>query len=657
MTEIFDEFFDSGKEESVSPFLTKESRKWGKNLHLKSAILAAFFLGLSFLTPVHGLSLLFAYFFAGIPALIASIEDLFDFEINIDVLMTLAAFLSVLIGSGQEGALLLVLFSFSTALEEAVRTKARGKLSSMKKLAPTKALVVTTEGKMVERSVRDIAPGSVIHVRAGDIVALDGIVLRGTSSVNLVHLTGENLPVRKIVGDEVQAGSRNLEGAITLKVLRGSSESALAKIALLIEEAEKAKPQLERWFDRFSSAYAMTIIGLAVIFALTFPFLLKIPFLGTEGSIYRSLAFLIAASPCALIIALPIAYLSAISASASKGILLKGGVVLDALASCKKIAIDKTGTLTTGVLDCVAIEGEGSIDSAISMAAALEQSANHPIAFAILRLNAEKKLSIPQLNHFKLHPGYGLEGKFGDLLLFIGNVDFILPKLTEEKKQAVFEKIKEIEKHGEVMALFLMGDSLFFFRFKDRLRPEAELAVRELKTKCKMSVVVLSGDHYSSVSTISKEAGIEEFYSDLRPDEKLKKIAELAKKENLAMVGDGINDAPALAMASVGISMGQGGSQTAIDASDIVLLRDAIDLLPWLVKKARATTKIVKQNLAFALAAILIATTPALLGWIPLWVAVLLHEGGTVAVGLNALRLLKDERKAPEGTAKRKQKV
>lgn len=640
--DIFDEFFDSGMEESISPFLTRDSRKWGKNLHLKASSIAAFLLICSFLFPVSSpIFLLFTYFFAGIPALIASVEDTLNFEINIDVLMTLAAFLSVLIGSGAEGALLLVLFSFSHAMDDAVRTKAKGAISAIKKVAPTKAFVIGHEGVLIERSVKDIRPHTLIFVKAGEIVPLDGKVVKGASSVNLVHLTGENAPVLKKEGDQVAAGSRNLEGSLTIEVLRTSSDSTIAQIIKLIMQAQSAKPKLERLLDKISSKYAMTIIGLSILIALSFPFLLSLDFLGKQGSIYRALSFLIAASPCALIIAVPIAYLSAVSVCARKGILLKGGIVLDALATCKAIALDKTGTLTEGELTLLKIQkvttgdSDGYSDLAFQLAYTLERNVIHPIAKAIINEAEEKKIPPLTITDFTSHPGYGLEANYDGKKVFIGNKDFIFPKLNN--KEVVEEKVRL---ENTPYTLLLYEDKVFIFRFKDRLRADVKKTLVALKQKWKLRLLMLTGDHYESAKVIANEADIDEFYADLRPDQKLNIIDTLAKKENLAMVGDGINDAPSLARATVGISMGKKGSATAVDASDIVLLNDNIEHLEWLFNKGYATKKIVYQNLFFALLAILAATIPAIFGWIPLWTAVLVHEGGTVAVGLNALRLL-----------------
>jgi len=350
----------------------------------------------------------------GIPSLIDSIEDIISLEINIDVLMTLAAFSSVLIGSGMEGALLLVLFSISHAMEHAVSSKAKSAINTLTKLTPTVAFVVKDDGSLIERSVKDIAKGTKILIKADQVIPLDGKVIEGTSSVNLVHLTGENLPITKKEGDTVPSGGRNLEGSLTIEVTHTCADSTLSKIIQLVTQAQEARPRLQRWFDKLSRAYAISIILLATTFALTMPLFLNIPYLTLEGSIYRALAFLIAASPCALIIAIPIAYLSAISICARNGILIKGGITLDALASCKVFAFDKTGTLTTGVLKCQAIEtltdvSQEKIDQALSIAYALERNAIHPVAQAIVSYAEERGALLTKLEGFKSIPGYGLE--------------------------------------------------------------------------------------------------------------------------------------------------------------------------------------------------------------------------------------------------------
>jgi heavy metal translocating P-type ATPase len=648
----FEEFFEQGSIDSLSPFLTPESRLWGINLTLKSSLLAAVFLLVSFILayypqmkPFSNILLITVYFLAGVPALIEAIEDLMNFDINIDILMTVAAFSSVLIGSGFEGGLLLVLFALSGAMEDAVTLKAKGAISSLNKLSPTRATVVEGDGTLIEKSVKEILPGTVILIKAGQLVPLDGVVIAGNSSVNLVHLTGENFPISKGPHDQVPAGARNLDGSLTLTVTRTSSDSTLSRIIELVTQAQDARPKLQRWFDKLSQSYAITIIILSALFALIFPFLLHIPFLGVEGSVYRALTFLIAASPCALIIAIPIAYLSAISICAKKGILLKGGIALDALASCKAIALDKTGTLTTGDLTLVSIDPLTSTTNlsseVLGVAYALEKNAIHPIAKAIMNFAQKQKIQSVPLKNFRSFPGQGLEAIFNNVPVAIGRPEFIGERASVEQRLLLYSKIEAFKARGELVSILLMNTDLYIFRFTDTIRQDIKNTLQSLQ-KQNVELYMLTGDHAQSAKRVANELGIKKFNADLKPEDKLNIVSELSKTKGLAMVGDGINDAPALARASVGICMGKVGSTTAIDAADIILLRDNIELLDWLMNKARQTQAIVRQNLLIAAGAILIATTPALTGMIPLWLAVVLHEGGTVLVGLNALRLLRD---------------
>ena len=655
--EIFTEFFELGKQESGSPFLLPDSRTWSINLTLRTTFLAALLLIISFILSFYPsalsyshLILIFVYFLAGVPALIESIEDLIDGEINIDILMTLAAFSSILIGSGMEGALLLVLFALSGSMEDAVTTKAKGALSSLYKLSPTKVCILREDGVLIEKAIKDVTIGTRILVKAGQIVPLDGIVLIGTSSVNLVHLTGENLPVTKTIGDEVPAGGRNLEGALTMEVTRTSADSTLAHIIELVTKAQESRPILQRWFDSLSKRYAITIISLAAIFSVTLPFLLNIPFLGVEGGLYRALTFLIAASPCALIIAIPIAYLSAVSACARKGILLKGGVTLDALARCHVIAFDKTGTLTTGELICTAIEpliSKTNLDPtiALSIAYSMEKNAVHPIANAIIRCAEQTSLNKISIDNFRSIPGYGLEATTilndTEYPVYIGRPNFIADKLPLEIKQLLLQRVQKIEEEGELLAVLTIGTNPFIFHFKDTPRHKIVDMLKSIN-KRGLTSIMLTGDHFASAQRIAKELNIGQFYAALTPEDKLNHVAKLSEKKGLAMIGDGVNDAPALARATVGICMGKVGSSAAIDAADIILLHDNIELLDWIISKAKQTQSIVKQNLSLAAAAIIIASLPALSGIIPLWLAVVMHEGGTILVGLNALRLLRD---------------
>ena len=639
-----EQYFSSGYEESENPFITKDSRKWGKHVALMGSLFALIFLIISYTLksispPLSSLFLVFVYFLAGTPSLIRSLEDIFDWNINIQVLMTLAALLSVLIGAELEGGLLLVLFALSESLEETVTQKTKGALNALHKLAPTTAYIVASDGLVYPKSVREIELETLILVKAGEVVPLDGIVVAGTSYINLSHLTGESVPVSKKVGDEIPAGALNTDGSLTIKVSKTSAESTLSKIIRLITEAGESKPKLQRFLDQFSRQYASSVILLSLGFGLLLPlFFPGMAYVGKEGSIYRALAFLIAASPCALIIATPTAYLSAISTCARRGILLKGGIVLDALAKCNILAFDKTGTLTTGKLTCTQIEILGNSitkEEAIAIAAGLERAAHHPIAEAITTYAESLNIPQKQIDQVKVLSGKGVEGFCNNKKVVIGSAEFILTLISDSaKKMEIQQKLSHA---GHIITLLLAETSVLIFHFSDELRPNAYNTIKKLKENLK--VVMLTGDHTENAQFVGKAVGIEEIFANLSPADKLAKIRKLGETSPLIMVGDGINDAPALMQAMCGIAMGTVGSATAIEAADIVLLRDDISIIGWLHKKARQTRLVVAQNLIFALLIICCATTLSICGIIPLWLAVILHEGSTVLVGLNSLRL------------------
>lgn len=644
-----EDYLASGCEETENPFITEESRKWGKHVSLIGAIGAAFFLFTAYVTEYFSLTLshfflLFVYFLTGTPAIIRSISEIKSLNINIQVLMTLAAFLSFIIGGELEGGLLLVLFALSEALEDLVMKKTKGALHSLQKLSPTMAYVVEQDGSIYPKSVREITLDTVILVKAGEIVPLDGEIIEGSSFISLAHLTGESVPIPKKPKDTIPAGSMNIDGVLTIQVKKTSKESSLAKIIQLITQAQASKPRLQKLLDRFGRTYATSVIAISAAFAIFLPLIFSIPYLSTEGSIYRSLAFLIAASPCALIIATPTAYLAAISTCARKGVLLKGGIVLDALSRCKKIAFDKTGTLTTGKLTCADItclDDYVNEQTALSVAAGLEKAAIHPIAQAIEETAQKKQTPLQNIEEITVIAGNGITGvteiNQEKVPVCIGSKDFILEKISDAAyKDRILEQISH---EGHVVTLLLVKDCVCIFHFTDEMRENAKEILQELKKD--FDIILLTGDHDDNAQHVAQSLGIEHIYANLQPEDKLKIIKDLAEKHPMVMVGDGLNDAPSLVESMVGIAMGQIGSQTAVDAADIVLLRDDISVIHWLYKKAVSTVSIVKQNVIFALAVIGLATTLSIFGIIPLWLAVVMHEGSTVLVGMNSMRLLR----------------
>jgi len=646
---LFREFFEMGLEESASPFLDEKARAISRNFDLKLALFAAILLVATFClsmlahTPLTEIFLVAIYLIVGVPSLIESIEDLSKKDINIDVLMTVAAFSAYFLGNGLEGALLLVLFAISGALEESVSLKAKSALRAIHSLAPSKALIVDEEGRCIERAIQDVPVGAHIFVRSHEIVPLDGIIIDGATFISMAHLTGESTPIAKRAGDEIASGAKLLDGSLTIQVTHTSLHSTVARIVELITKAEAGKPKLERFFDRLSRRYALSIISFSFLFAILAPFILHIGYEGREGSIYRALAFLIAASPCALILAVPTAYLSALSSLAKKGIVLKGGVILDSLKQCSMVAFDKTGTLTLGELSLTRIDRipQSTLQDEVvlSIAASLERNATHPIAKAIVKEADMLHTPLFRVENVNVIPGSGVTGDIfiGDLIkkVFIGDIK------KDFGNDAFRSLIVHRQQEASILAALTVDDEFYLLSFEDRPRPAVAGMLQHLE-KLHRQVIMLTGDYKKVAEKIAALLGIKRFEAELTPEDKLRRIEELSLQHGLAMVGDGINDAPALARATVGICMGKIGSTAAQEVSDVVLLRDNIEYMDVLFAKAEKTGKIVRQNLMIATFAIIGASLPALCGVVPLWLAVILHEGGTVIVGLNATRLLKD---------------
>lgn len=652
----FRDFIESGSSESASPFLRPKARKLATLLELPMSITSAslwtFALLLHLTTSwifYSSILLTLVYFFSGTRALYRAFVDLNKKMINIDVLMTMAAYLCLITDSALEGALLLVLFDISRNLERLVTSKARLSLMSLRNLAPEKAWVV--EGSKTPRlsdphtlrHIEDITPGSFIAVRAGELIPLDGIIVEGGGSLSLAHLTGEPLPINVKPGHEVPSGARIIDSPLLLRVLKPAQEATLTHIIRMVHEAQESKPKLQRFFDKFSDLYARGVIVSSFSLAIFLPFITDLPFLGFEGSIYRALAFMIAASPCAIILALPIAYLSALSACAKRGIVLKAGSVLDRLASCQQIAFDKTGTLTRGMPTVQSVERFGiHLTKLESATLTLERQAKHPLAAALVEYLSLKKLpASPSLINFELHPGYGMSAHLADgESLRVGKASWAGEILQTSWKNELLEHMQSIQSPGVSYAVACHPQGALLFQFQDPLREGVQETMQILQQNLGLKLHILTGDHTSSALKVAKQVNIKQVHADLRPQDKLVWINRLKAESGLAMVGDGINDAPALAGASVGIAMGGMGSATAGAVADALLLHDDLRLLPWLFMKARQTKRIIAQNLGLAGFVIIVASFSALTGKIPLWAAVVAHEGGTVLVGLNGLRLM-----------------
>ncbi|KAM7516485.1 hypothetical protein LguiA_006068 [Lonicera macranthoides] len=629
---------------------------------------------------------LIAFPLVGVSASFDATVDIIGGKINIHVLMALAAFASVFMGNTLEGGLLLAMFNLAHIAEEYFTSRSKVDVMELKENYPEFALVLEVNNRNSpnfsdltyhEVPVNDLEVGSYILVQAGESVPVDCEVFQGRSTITIEHLTGEVKPVERKVGDCIPGGARNLDGMMIVKAKKTWNESMLSKIVQLTEEAQQRKPQLQRWLDSFGEHYSKAVIILSAAIAFLGPILFKWPFISTSvcrGSVYRALGLMVAASPCALAVA-PLAYATAISACARKGILLKGGHVLDALASCNTIAFDKTGTLTTGEFTCKAIEpihghvrggDQKEIASccaptcekeALAVAAAMEKGTTHPIGRAVVDHSAGKDLPSVSIESFENLPGRGLfatisciesgHGGGEQLKASLGSVDYIASLFKSEGES---EKIKEAltsSAYGSDFvhaALSINNEKVTLFHFEDKPRDGAVDVVKGIKDQAKLRVMMLTGDHGSSAMRVANAVGIHEVYCSLKPEDKLNHVTSISRDTGggLIMVGDGINDAPALAASTVGVVLAQRASATAIAVADVLLLQDNISGVPFCIAKSRQTTSLVKQNVALALFSIFVASFTSVVGFLPLWLTVLLHEGGTLLVCLNSVRALNE---------------
>lgn len=631
-------------------------------------------------------SLIFIAFpLVGVSASLDALIEISSGKVNIHVLMAMAAFASIFMGNSLEGGLLLAMFNLAHIAEEHFTSRSMVDVRELKENNPDFALVLDTKDDKLPNTfdlaykripVHDVTVGSYILVGAGESVPVDCEVFQGNATITIEHLTGEVKPLEAKVGDRIPGGARNLDGRIIVKVTKTWKESTLSKIVQLTEEAQSNKPKLQRWLDEFGERYSQVVVVLSIAIAVIGPLLFKWPFISTSacrGSIYRALGLMVAASPCALAVA-PLAYAIAISSCAKKGILLKGGHVLDALASCRTIAFDKTGTLTTGGLVFKAIEpiyghhvrnNVSKFSScciptcekeALAVAAAMEKGTTHPIGRAVVDHSEGKDLPSISVESFEYFPGRGLTATVNNiesgresaklLKASLGSIDFITSFCQSEDES---EKIKEAvntSSYGSeyVHAALSVNQKVTLIHLEDRPRPGVFNVIQELQDEAKFRVMMLTGDHESSARRVASAVGINEFHCNLKPEDKLSHVKDTSRDMGggLIMVGEGINDAPALAAATVGIVLAHRASATAIAVADILLLRENISAVPFCIAKSRQTTSLIKQNVALALTSIVMASLPSVLGFLPLWLTVLLHEGGTLLVCLNSVRALNE---------------
>ncbi len=606
------------------------------------AALSAFLASQFGFLPAAAVSALYvlAYLSGGYYGLIDGVKEvLHERRLNVDLLMILAALGAAFIGQPAEGAALLFLFSLSNTLQSFAMDRSRKAIEKLLDLRPPTA-TVRRGSRLVTLPIEKLILGDTVLVRPGERFPIDGEVLDGSSAVDQATITGESVPVDKKVGDTVFAGTVNGNGALEVRVTRLAQDTTLAKIVRLVEEAQSSKARTQRMLDNFEQFYAILVLAGAVLLTVVPYFILHHDFYPT---FYRAMTWLVVASPCALVISTPASILSAIANSARRGILFKGGVHLEQTSTLKVIAFDKTGTLTTGSPSLTLarpVRGVGA-DGLLRVAAAAESRSEHPLAKAIVRAAEELQIRLPEATGFQAIPGQGVKATVEDQEVLIGG-----ERLFSEQQitipQDLLDQLHELEAQGQtVMVVWAGGQWLGLLAVADTLRPDAAQIISDLKRLGIQRVVMLTGDNERVAAAIAARTGVDEFHAGLLPEDKVHVLKQVRQKYGpTAMVGDGVNDAPALAAADVGIAMGGAGTDVALETADVVLMADDLAHLPYAIGLARQARKTVYQNLAFALAVIVMLVAAAFGAELPLPLGVVGHEGSTVVVVLNGLRLL-----------------
>jgi Cd2+/Zn2+-exporting ATPase len=595
-----------------------------------------------------------AYVTGGVFGLQAGLESLRQRTIDVDLLMILAAVGAALVGAPFEGAMLLFLFSLSNVLQDYAMDRTRNAIRALMELRPSQALVRRGDREIV-LPIEKIQVNDRIIVKPGERIALDGVVLTGESSVDQSSITGESLPVAKAEGSTVFGGTINKNGSLEIGVTKLAKDSTIARLIKMVEEAHSEKAETQRFIDTAEQYYALGVIVFTGLVILT-------PLLfwgqGFAEAFYRGMTVLVAASPCAIVISTPATVLSAIGNGARRGVLFKGGVYVENAATVKVIAFDKTGTLTVGkpqVTDVVVLNKEvpGTSESArpldedelLALAAAAESRSEHALAQATVAAANERNLSLSDALAFQAVTGKGVQAQVDGRSVRIGNLRYF-EEMESVGLETAVPHITRLQNEGKTSVLIAqMVDEvaliLGVIAFADVVRADAAQVVRELRAAGIEKVVMLTGDNQQVAELIGAEVGLDEVYADLLPEDKVQAIKAIeAKYGPVAMVGDGVNDAPALATATIGMAMGAAGTDVALETADIVLMADDLKNIPYVIGLSRKTRRTLAINLGFAIFMILLMLAAIFVSGLALPAAVVGHEGGTVLVSLNGLRLL-----------------
>lgn len=606
-----------------------------------------------------------AYLAGGYYSVQEAWESLRERQFDVNFLMIIAAIGAAVVGQPREGAILMFLFSLSNTLETFAMGRTHASIRALMDMTPTTARIVRVEdGKRreIELPVEQVQVNDRVLVRPGEQIPVDGVVIQGESAVNEASITGESMPVEKKSESRVFAGTINGQGALDIRVTTAVENSTLARIVKIVSEAREQKAKSQDFTDRvIGQYYAYAVVGITLL-ALIIPPI----FLGwdLQTTIYRAMTLMVVASPCALVISIPAALLSALASSARGGVLFKGGVHLEAASKVRVVALDKTGTLTTGQpgvveviplvenipenirceADAIEIPNDNEEHPLTSqqayllaLAAAVERLSEHPLARAIVNGADEHGITIPEASEFVSMTGYGVKATVCDYTIQVGRTN-LFGILSPE----IATKIREQEQQGRSVVVVGEPDRPWgLIAIADQVRPEAAELVAELKNAGISRVVLLTGDNHFVAEKLAKELGVDEVRAALLPEGKVEAVRDLQQQHGpVAMIGDGINDAPALATATLGVAMGAAGTDVALESADVLLMSDDLSRLPGALKLARRSRQVVRHNLMFAFAVMAVLMVLAMIGTVPLTLGVIGHEGSTLLVVANGLRLL-----------------
>jgi len=560
-------------------------------------------------------------------------------DFNMSVLMSVAILGAGAIGAWEEAAVVAFLFSASEMLESWTMERAKRSIGDLMGGVPKTARVEMPDGDTIEMAVEEIAVGALMVVRPGEKLALDGVIEAGASSLDEATITGESVPAEKTVGAGVFGGTLNGEGLLKVRVTRLVDDTTVARIVHMVEEAQTKRAPSQAFVDRFAAIYTPVVLMLAAGIGLVPPLFFSQPW---EPWIYRSLSLLIVSCPCALVVSTPVSIVSAISNAARKGVLIKGGIHLEQMGAIQAIAFDKTGTLTEGrpsVTDVVVLDGTDPT-RLLQLAASLESGSQHPLAAAITREAEARSITLLPIHEMQSMSGLGVKATVDGHEIAVGSPRMLGANADFETARPTLD---ELQGDGKTAVLVAQDDILIgVIGIADEVRATSREAVAALKRSGIQHTIMLTGDNAAAAAAISRQVGVDEFRAELLPEAKVDAVTSLlGEYGHVAMVGDGVNDAPALATSTVGIAMGGAGTDTALETADIALMGDDLTQLPFAVGLSRASLRIIKINIAFAIGIKILALLLMFPGWLTLWMAIMADMGASVLVTMNGMRLMR----------------